>query len=447
MIAERHPRYWSIATRLWISALLVVLLVLPAAGALLAWNVRTTLHNSLDERLGTLLNQVIAGLAYQPATDTLGMLRSLGDPRFERVYSGWYWQAQDGAQLRLTSRSLWDQRLQLAPATAAGFSNLSGPREQHLRVLVRPVQLANLPRPLQVAVAVDLDSVQGEVRQFQALLAGSLTLLALLLLALLAWQLRWGLAPLRRLRNNLQRVESGQTDAVDTDLPVELAHLAGTINQVLRRDRQLIDRGRSAAGNLAHALKTPLSVLHTLVQQLPREQQGAFREEVQRIDAAIRHHLARASAAGPAGLGKRTDLGAALDPVLTALGTLAGRRGLRFEHELHNLGKTDLEEQDIQEMVGNLLENALLWAASRVRLQVSQRTGELTITVDDDGPGMSPEQCRQALDRGVRLDETRAGSGLGLAIVRELVELYRGELTLERSLLGGLSARISLPVG
>lgn len=444
MSADR-PRHWSIATRLWVSALLVVLLVLPAAGTLLAWNFRTTVHDSLDQRLGTLLNQVIAGLVYQPVTDNLEMVRAIGDPRFERVYSGWYWQASDGAGIRLTSRSLWDQRLLLEPASEAGFRTVSGPREQQLRVLVRPVQLANLPQALQIAVAVDLATVQGEVRQFQTLLAGSLTLLALLLLALLAWQLRWGLAPLRRLGGNLQRIEDGQADSVDTDLPAELARLARTINQVLRRDRQLIKRGRSAAGNLAHALKTPLSVLHTLVQQLPPERQSVFREEVQRIDTAIRHHLARASAAGPAALGQRTDLATALEPVLAALGALAKRRRLQFDHQLQHLGKTDLEEQDIQEMVGNLLENALLWAVGWVRLEVTQGAGRLEIRVDDDGPGMSPEQCRRALDRGVRLDETRAGSGLGLAIVRELVELYGGKLTLERSSLGGLSARISLP--
>lgn len=170
-------------------------------------------------------------------------------------------------------------------------------------------------------MAADLSGVNQEVDRFEALLAGSLATLGVLLLAMVWMQVHWGLRPLRRLEQSLGRVEAGQQQLLDTDLPEELARLAQAINLVLERDQRLIERGRATAGNLAHALKTPVSVLQTLSERLPQDQQGAFQAELQRLNEAVRHHLARASAAGPAGLGGAVNVEEALEPVLAALRT------------------------------------------------------------------------------------------------------------------------------
>ena len=436
---------WGIARRMMVSALVLILLVLPIAGGLLAWNFREAVNASFNNRLDSLLNVVIAGVAYDLPNDALVLERRLGDRRFERVFSGWYWQVSDGAERVITSRSLWDQRLPVVGGSQIVYRHFTGPRGQSLRMAARTIQIPSMPDPLYVSVAADLTEVRAEVARFHRLLIASLATLGVLLLILIGLQIRWGLDPMRRVEKSLKNVEAGRQNSLETDLPEELARLARAINLVLERDQTLIERGRSAAGNLAHALKTPLSVLGTLSEQLPATQQQAFRAELQRLNGAVRHHLSRASAAGPVGLGRKTDLAEALTPVFAALEALALRRGIQFEKDLELAGPARYEQQDIQEIVGNLLENAVKWAEKRVELAVEQSPDRLVIVVEDDGPGMSEAQCAEALSRGARLDEERSGSGLGLSIVNDLIRIYGGTLTLTRSGLGGLRANVELP--
>ncbi|MEP1217111.1 MAG: HAMP domain-containing sensor histidine kinase [Marinobacter sp.] len=437
---------WSIARRMMISAVALILLVLPIAGGLLAWNFREAVNTSFNDRLESLLNVVIAGVAYNLSRDALMLDRQLGDPRFDRVFSGWYWQVSDGSERVITSRSLWDQRLPVTEGSQPVYRQALGPRGQTLRLAARTIQIPNLADPVHVAVAADLTEVRAEVSRFHRLLIVSLATLGSLLLLLIGLQIRWGLDPLRRVEKSLKEVEAGQQNALATDFPEELARLARAINLVLERDQILIERGRSAAGNLAHALKTPLTVLATLSEQLSTMQKQAFRAELQRLNAAVRHHLARASAAGPVGLGRQTDLMESLTPVFTALDNLAARRGVVLEKDCRVVGPVRFEKQDIQEIVGNLVENAVNWAQKYVEVVIDQSPNKLTISVGDDGLGMSDSQCAEALNRGARLDEERSGSGLGLSIVNDLVRIYGGTLQLTRSRHGGLLASIELPV-
>lgn len=437
-------RRWPVAVRMLVSALVLVLVILPLAGTLLAWNFRQTVSQSFDERLMSFLNVVIAGIEFDPQTGDLTPGSQLGDPRFERVYSGWYWQVNDNGGRVITSRSLWDQRLPQVSGRGPNWVQTPGPRGQRLRLVERDIQLPAFNGWLSVSVAADLTEVDAQVARFNRLLAISLTTLGVLLLLMIGLQIRWGLAPLRRLEQDLRAMEAGRAHSLGSDLPDELARLADAMNQVLQRDQVLIERGRTAAGNLAHALKTPVSVLTTLSDKLPAEQRTAFRTELARIDDAVRHHLARASAAGPAALGG-VDLADALEPVLSALGTLAGRRGLALERQINGSGMVRFEQQDLQEIAGNLLENAINWAENRVSFSARLGVEGLELVIEDDGPGLSADDIEQALTRGARLDESRSGSGLGLAIVKELVELYGGSLELARSPLGGLRASARFP--
>lgn len=232
---------------------------------------------------------------------------------------------------------------------------------------------------------------------------------------------------------------------MDTRLPGELSEIAGAMNEVLERDRRLIERGRAAAGNLAHALKTPVSVLQTLADRLPDTQRDQMRQELARLDDAVRHHLARASAASGAKLAGRVRLSEVIAPVVEGLTRLAGRRGIVLERHIDESANVRMDPQDLQELAGNLLENALRWAESRVTLRVGAEEEGIGLHIEDDGPGMSPEQREAALARGARLDERRSGSGLGLAIVEELVTLYGGRLALDRARLGGLKVDVWLP--
>ncbi|MBZ5488747.1 HAMP domain-containing histidine kinase [Halomonas aquamarina] len=421
-------------------------IALPVAGLLLAHHFRTAATEAFDERLEATLNVIIAGVAFDPMSETLDYQGALGEPRFDQVFSGWYWQVTDQRGHTTTSRSLWDQRLPVTDSEEARGRSIAGPRGQTLRVMERDIYLAPLEAPLHVSVAVQDDELKRDIGEFQRLMWLGLLSLGALLLALLALQVRWGLAPLRRMKANLQEVERGDAEQLDTDLPEELATLAASMNAVLARDQRLIERGRHTAGNLAHALKTPLSVMRLLVRQLPEANRAAWEVELSRVDDAVRHHLARASAAGEGVRFAPIDLHDTLAPLLNGLARLARRREITLDTAFEGSPRVHVDTQDIQELVGNLLDNALRWARCEVTLRAQVMDRTLRLTVSDDGPGMSEQECQAAIGRGHRLDEQRSQSGLGLAIVADLVTLYRGKMRLERAEVGGLAVIIDLPV-
>ncbi|MCC4287793.1 sensor histidine kinase [Vreelandella aquamarina] len=436
----------SINLRLLLAVLLMVLLALPVAGWLLAHHYRTAAVNAFDERLEATLNVVIAGVTYDPLAGQLNYERALGDPRFDHVYSGWYWQITDDANHSVTSRSLWDQRLPVLESERVTARTLPGPRGQQLRVVERDIYLAPLEAPLHVSVAARDDDLREDIQEFQQMLWLGLLGLGALLLGVLALQVRWGLAPLRRMNANLREVEQGRTEQLETRLPDELATLAKSMNAVLARDQRLIERGRHTAGNLAHALKTPISVMRLLAKQLPSESRSAWEAELSRIDSAVRHHLARASAAGEGVRFAPVALQGTLAPLITGLARLAQRRHITLRQTVDSGVRVHMDGQDLQEMVGNLLDNALRWGKSDVHIRLQAQSEMLLLVVSDDGPGMTPQECQAAVQRGKRLDEQRSGSGLGLAIVTDLVTLYHGQMRLQRAESGGLEVVIELPV-
>tara|TARA_R110000850_G_scaffold102387_6_gene211390 strand:+ start:1079 stop:2455 length:1377 start_codon:yes stop_codon:yes gene_type:complete len=445
----RWQRRWakrSISLRLLLAVLVMVGLALPIAGTLLSHHYRTSATQAFDERLAATLNVIMAGVTYDRLAQQLVHDQALGDPRFENVYSGWYWQITDGAQNTLASRSLWDQRLPVVENENLSARSISGPRDQSLRMVERDIYLAPLEAPLHISVAARDDVLTDDIGEFQHLLWGGLIGLGALLIGVLALQVRWGLAPLRRMHANLHDVEQGRSEQLDTRLPEELATLAASMNAVLARDQRLIERGRHTAGNLAHALKTPLSVMRLQLRQLPEANRAAWEVELARIDSAVRHHLARASAAGEGVRFAPIALHTTLAPLLNGLARLAQRRGIVLRQTWGQSIRVHMDEQDIQELVGNLMDNALRWAQSEVALDVQVDEQRLMLTVRDNGPGMSEAECQQAVQRGKRLDEQRSGSGLGLAIVTDLVALYSGQMHLTRASTGGLEVVVELPV-
>ncbi|MBY5929402.1 GHKL domain-containing protein [Halomonas sp. DP8Y7-3] len=437
----------SLARRLIVASLVLVLVIVPLVGAGLSYSFRESASASFDERLSSMHRVLLAALERDPVSGELIVTDSLGDSRFGQVFSGWYWQISDGQGLSRGSRSLWDQRLPTDGRAGTHWRNIEGPRGQPLRLVERTLTLSHHPHPVVISLAVSRQELDTEVARFEWLLWLSLLALGTLLLAGLAAQIRWGLAPLRSLYADLAAVKAGQRERLDTQLPTELAELAATMNDVLDHDRRLIERGRATAGNLAHALKTPVSVLMTRVEKLPAAERDKMRQELERINAAVRHHLARASAAGSSALAAEVHVGQVLAPVLEGLTRLADRRGVRVSILLADELALRIDPNDLQELVGNLLENAIDWAASRVTLSIQRESRALCLCLDDDGPGMSEDERAAVLRRGVRLDEQRPGNGLGLAIVEELVELYGGELALEAAPLGGLRVTVKLPAG
>lgn len=455
-------RRWvaSLRWRLLLAALLAVSLALVLAGVAIARLFERHVTQQFDLRLQDQLTQLLAAL--EPDADGQPVLaRPLADPRWQRPYGGLYWQVQAvgraEAEPALRSRSLWDERLPLAddtlPDGALHRHALPGPAGQRLRALERAVQWGDHGPRWRVVVAADTRELEQALGAFHGALARSLAGLGAALLAAVAAQLWLGLRPLRALQQALQAVRTGRQTRLQGAFAAEVQPLVEDFNRVLAHDEQGVERARRLAGNLAHAIKTPLAVIGTLAEELqPREPAlaTALQEQVQRLREQVDWHLRRARAASAAHPARPTPVQPVLEGLLRVMRKVHAARAdgaepLELDVQADPAAVFAGEAQDLQEMAGNLLDNACKWARRRVQVTVRRDGDRLRLTVDDDGPGLTPEQCRQVLARGVRADERVPGSGLGLDIVREVAALYGGTLTLARAPLGGLRAALELP--
>ena len=448
----------SLRMRLLAATVVTLALALVGAQGWLASLFRDEVLRQLDTTLVRQLDQLSARLeldaAAQPRIDSSG----LSDPRWEQPYSGLYWQIDrlgaDGSRATgvLRSRSLWDTQLLLPADTLADgalhWHDSIGPQAQVLRVVERALVLPEQPRiRWRLMVAADLGDTAAATKRFNDVLAGSLSGLGLLLALAALAQVAVGLAPMQAVQRALVQVRDGQQRRLEGRFPAELQPLVQDFNGVLDRHDAVLARARTQAGNLAHALKTPLAVLGNAAAAAPPGPLAqTVTEQVQTANRQIHWHLARARAAAAHGQpGQCTRVAPVLAGVLRVMGRVYAERDLATSSTVPPDLAFAGEEQDLQEMVGNLLDNAFRNARDAVAVQARQDGRQLTIAVEDDGPGIDPVHRQTVLQRGVRLDESAPGTGLGLAIVVELAGLYGGALELADSAAGGLSARLSLP--
>ncbi len=452
----------SLALRLFLSATAVIVVILLITGVVLSSLYRDGAERSFDRRLDVYLKTLVADISAPEEAEKFP--QSLGEPLFDLPLSGWYWQTTrlnaPKPEVK-SSRSLWDGGLPhledlKVPTGADGTRKryVTGPEDQRLRLVERTVDLGAEGRYL-VAVAGDAQEVEDEVQSFDRALAITLGVLAVVLLLTTTFQVRFGLAPLKRISESLAAIRSGAAERLEGSFPEEIAPLARETNALIDANREIVERARTHVGNLAHALKTPLSVIvneaaargdDPLAAKV-REQAAVMRDQVQ-------HHLERARIAARATVvGSVTEVA----PVVTALARSMEKihrdRGIAIDIEAPRDTRFRGERQDLEEMVGNLVDNACKWAQSRVAVEVLAARADATtgstlrVVVDDDGPGLTPSQRErvQVARRGNRLDETKPGSGLGLSIVTDLAALYGGALTLGTAPIGGLRAELVLP--
>lgn len=455
-------RRWvgSLRLRLLGATLATLAVALIGAHWWLASQFRHHVVEQFDLSLVQHLDQLTARLEFNHQGLPVVGARGMSDPRWEKAYSGLYWQVErlsdEGPRsaVVLRSRSLWDAELSLPsdalPDGAVHRHDSVGPQGESLRVVERSLRVSEPgPSRWRLIVAADLHDVAAAVEHFTGVLALSLGGLGGLLALVALAQVGIGLSPLRAMQAGLQRVRQGQVQRLQGRFPSEVQPLIDEFNGVLDRNAELIERARAHAGNLAHALKTPLAILdQAALKAGPSEFSTLVQEQVQVAERHMQWHLARARAAAQQLPGQRTPIEPVLSSLLRVMDRLHADRhldlGLKLDPQASPLTFAG-EAQDLQEMVGNLLDNACRSAQTAVSVRAEQAGDRLHITVDDDGPGIPPEQRAAVLQRGVRLDETRAGSGLGLAIVVDLARLYGGDLTLDRADAGGLSARLELP--
>ncbi len=455
----------SLALRLFLWATACTVVILIITGVALSTLYRHAVERAFDRRLNVYLRTLVADVA-SPEEGTDKYPQSIGEPLFELPLSGWYWQVTrlDTRTPEVhSSRSLWDSSLPRLPDAKSdadaeyrqGYAQ--GPEDQELRLVERDIDLGTDGR-YRIAVAGDASEIDDETRSFDRAIIITFTALTLALLLTTALQVRFGLAPLARISESLAAIRSGRAERLQGEFPVEIAPLARETNALIDANREIVERARTHVGNLAHALKTPLSVLvneaaargNDPLAHKVLEQTDIMRDQVAR-------QLERARLAA-----RSTVVGALIEvpPVVTALARtmekLYRARDIAIDIDVPEHARFRGEQQDLEEMIGNLVDNGCKWALSRVAIEVMAEPApadadgakpRVRIIVDDDGPGLSPTEREQVALRGQRLDETKPGSGLGLSIVVELAGLYGGVLTLGTAPIGGLRAELALPGG
>ncbi|WBU52095.1 sensor histidine kinase [Paracoccus sp. SCSIO 75233] len=363
-----------------------------------------------------------------------------GDPRFSAPLSGWYWQLDaDGAPVAV-SDSLYDGTLPTGEE-ATGIAG-QAPDGASLRLLRRSYTVPGSKEALSVTVTAPQAEIDAAMSSVQRPLALTLMILGLGLALAVLLQVTSGLSALKIMGRNLRHIRSGKADGLPRPNAAELQPVADEINALISQNRDQLARTREQIGNLAHSLKTPLMALQG--EMAPDDPRQAV---ITRMDRQIAWHLKQArSAGGRQVLGQRTELGPVVDDIALVLRRMLEDRGITIQKDIPDEFTVPLEQQDTQEILGNLLENAAKWATSKIMVRARASDRQITLTISDDGPGMADADHARALSRGTRLDERGPGAGLGLAIVADLAALNGGALKLGRDdALGGLSARITLP--
>jgi signal transduction histidine kinase len=423
--------------------------VLLAGGAFALDRVLTNaITRNFDAQLSYALNAMIASAEMGPDGE-IRFSRPLGDQRFLEPYSGLYWQvtAKDAEPFR--SRSLWDRAIDPAQQGSTNeelyaYDTREFPQEP-LRVLQRDVRLPGSERLWRFQVAESRVGLDDQIHVLRSTLGWSFAALGLGLVALAALQATYGLWPLRRVRRAIAAIRSGRMNRVPTDFPPEIEPFVAELNALIEHNESQSEAARRHAGNLAHALKTPMAVLMNEAMARDADLPETVIRETGVMRRQINHHLARARAIGRRATGHaRAEIWPSLEAVARAVSRMHSHATVDIAGD--KKAAVAGEKQDLEEMLGNLIENAAKYGSGRVFVTVERNGDFVEILIEDDGPGIPESRRAELFGRGARLDTTKPGTGLGLSIVRDVVEIYGGEIILgESEDLGGLAATLRLP--
>ncbi len=450
MIASRLRNPQTIAGRLIVFSIFYALAALVVACVVLALIVANVVRDQVDQRLSVQIEAVRGSIKIGP-DGSLAVDGNLDGPPFDRPGSGWYWQVSTAGK-RLTSSSLsganlsnppqpvdWRNLLTGTPRAGAGRDN----RGQNLHFLTSQSFTAGGEVEI-IATAPRSALVMPVLRALLFLVPAMLVLGGLLVVGILL-QVRYGLSPLRTLAEKVADVSSGQSRGLDEPQAEELRPLVGEINRLVEQNQLRIAETRLQFANMAHGLKTPVASLYLALND-DADPTGEARLQVERIDRQIKHHLARARAGvSAAGFAPTTQLRSHVDDIVAMMQKLYVDRQLTISNQLDETLSVACAPEDVDEILGAIIDNACKWANSSVRIAGAQDRGEIAIVVADDGPGINSDDLTDVLSPGVRLDETVPGDGFGLSIAKEVSGLYGGRLVLQDMPEGGLSATVVLP--
>jgi signal transduction histidine kinase len=446
---EIQPHTGSLSRRMMLIAAGWISILLLVGGVALDRTLANLITNNFDEQLEYMLTAMIGAAEIGPDGEVF-FNRPLGDQRFLEPNSGLYWQISGRGHEDFPSRSLWDRSIAVAPVRAGAdvrvYDSFQFPNEP-LRIIERPIILPGSSTNWVFVVAASRADLNSQISQIRAILAWSFASLGAGLFLLAAVQNWYGLLPLRRVRRAIQRIRGAGENRVTEPLPLEVQPLVDELNALLAHTEKQAEEARTHAGNLAHALKTPLTVvMNAATAHAPDLAETVIREAAV-MRRQVDHHLARARAVGRRAVGQsRTSVWESAEAVYRAVSRL--HPDVRLDMDGNRSAVIAMERQDLDEILGNLVENAAKYGGGSVFVTVDAEPDaqDCVITVEDDGMGIPTEERTRIFDRGVRLDSGKPGTGLGLAIVRDVVEIYGGSATLDESEdLGGLLVRLELP--
>ncbi len=446
-------RSGSLGRRMIMIAALWIIVLLAAGGFALDRLLSGAITRNFDDGLDYVLTSMVASAEVDDIGE-IRLIRPLGDQRFLEPYSGLYWQISGAGYEPFRSRSLWDRALKTGAAPSEDdvrFYDSTEFRDQAkdavVRVAERAVVLPTSNVVWRFQVAQDRTELDAQIGTLRSTLIWSFLLLALGLIVMAALQTIYGLWPLRSLRQTLADMRAGRSRRVaESGLPNEVAPLVNELNGLLDHNERQAEEAREHAGNLAHALKTPLTVIMNAATAKATDLGETVIREATTMRRQVDHHLARARAVGRRGHAhSRAEVWPSLASVERAVSRLYPE--VRFDMTGDEHLSVHVERQDLDEMLGNLIENAAKYGGGSVFVTILHDGPFVDIAIEDDGEGVSQEDRERLFIRGSRLDSTKPGTGLGLAIVRDVAEIYGGSVQLEDSEdMGGVLARLRLPL-
>ncbi|OZA41658.1 MAG: hypothetical protein B7X83_01690 [Polynucleobacter sp. 17-46-58] len=445
----------SIRLRITVASLAAIAIAIFAANILIANLFKEHALKQFEATIQFQLNQIASLIVADPKVERITLTSQPSEPRWSAPLSGYYWQINlpDGQLIR--SRSLWDSTLNVSQTETVGASNfyyIDDLSNQHLLALTKSLSIDDGKTKFLLTVASDTKELDKAILAFQSSIQGYLLILAIVLLAILFLQITFGLSPLAALKKALHRFHIGEADRVNGIFPVEFNPLVVELNAVIEKNSSIVTRAKTQAGNLAHAMKTPIAVISNALEDKnisDKSFKALVKEQISNAKEQIDWNLAKARAATASKNPRlKTPVLPVIESIVVVMHKVYAENALKIEIQNPTASPSIFngEEHDLQEIVGNILDNACKWAKTRVEISEAPYMDGLQIIVEDDGLGVNPADYDKVLKRGFRVDELTQGSGLGLAIVNDLVALYDGSIELGLSSLGGLRVQVRLGV-
>ncbi|MDC3176213.1 HAMP domain-containing histidine kinase [Alphaproteobacteria bacterium] len=442
----------SLALRLFLSASVWIIFTLFSGGLLLSNVFRESTQKAFEDKLNFFMETLI-GASRVDSTSSITVVSELGDPRFFRPYSGWYWQINEKSKTLVRSRSMWDQVFTLDKRLIGGRAkfidealrqttqNNPGVSSQNLVVIQREISFPGMSTPITFMVSGNTNEFEKNILRYNNILVSSLVLLGLGLFVSVFLQVKYGLLPLEKIKNSLFKIRNGDATKLEDIYPTEVSPLAKEINTLLDHNEKIISRAKMNVGNLAHALKTPVAVIKNHI--TAKKNDDVIDSQMIVIENYINKYLQKARASATSKL-KKTKID--ITEVIKKMRQIFKK----INPELKIIFKSNNEkfliagsEDDIDEIIGNVMENACKWTKTQVIIEIFKISkDQIKLCISDDGPGLPEKKMKEVFDRGFRLDEQTQGTGLGLNIVKDAVKNFSGSVWLEKSKFGGLKVNI-----